>query len=122
LNSAITERTPHELLPIIPPSVQWSCVEGSGPNVRPCASASRRRSSRIVPGSTRASFLSGSISSTRFRYFEKSIITATLQHCPARLVPPPREMTGASYSRQRRTVSSTSSTVRGRTTPIGSMR
>ena len=29
-------------------------------------------------------------------YFEKSSTTATLQHCPARLVPPPRERTGAS--------------------------
>ena len=31
VNWDITEWTPQELLPIIPPSVQWSCVEGSGP-------------------------------------------------------------------------------------------
>ena len=31
---AITEWTPHALLPIIPPSVQWLCVDGSGANVR----------------------------------------------------------------------------------------
>ena len=39
VNRAITECTPQELLPIIPPRVQWSCVDGSGPNVRPCSSA-----------------------------------------------------------------------------------
>src|SRR2546423_947080 len=37
---------------------------------------------------------------TRFRYFEKSTITATFDACPARLVPPPRESTGASGARQ----------------------
>ena len=30
-NRAMTERTPHELLPIMPPSVQRSCVDGIGP-------------------------------------------------------------------------------------------
>ena len=34
--------------------------------------------------------LTASIDSTRLRYFEKSMSTATLQPCPARLVPPPR--------------------------------
>jgi hypothetical protein len=48
--------------------------------------------------------------------------TATLQHWPARLVPPPRGSTGARCSRQTRTVSTTSSRLRGMTTPIGSMR
>jgi hypothetical protein len=31
----------------------------------------------------------GSISISRCRYLEKSRMTAILQHCPARLVPPP---------------------------------
>ena len=30
----ITECTPQELLPIMPPSVLWVCVEGSGAKVR----------------------------------------------------------------------------------------
>ncbi len=40
-----------------------------------------------------------STSSSRMpcRYFDMSITTATLQHCPARLVPPPRESSGAPY-------------------------
>src|SRR5438094_216489 len=47
-----------------------------------------------------------------FRYFEKSSTTATLQHWPARLVPPPRGRSGASCSRQTRTASTTSSSGR----------
>ena len=39
-----------------------------------------------------------------FRYFEQSITTATLQHWPARLVPPPRERIGAPCARQTATV------------------
>ena len=35
----ISEWTPHELLPIIPPRVLCVCVEGSGAKVRPCFSA-----------------------------------------------------------------------------------
>src|ERR1041384_3712616 len=86
------ERTPQEFEAIIPPSVQYSCVEGSGPKVSWCSfSALWRRWSRISPGSTRASLRSGSISSTRLRYLEKSITTATLVVWPARPVPPPRE-------------------------------
>ena len=50
---------------------------------------------------------------SRLRYFEQSITTATLQHWPARLVPPPRERIGAPCSRQTATVATTSSTSRG---------
>src|SRR6266702_3097197 len=39
---AITECTPQELLPIMPPRVQRSCVAGSGPKVRRCFSAALR--------------------------------------------------------------------------------
>ena len=31
----------------------------------------------------------------RLKYFDMSIMTATLQHWPARLVPPPRQVIGA---------------------------
>src|SRR5207244_1775781 len=110
----MTERTPQELFPIIPPNVQWSCVEGSGPKVSwYCCSAGSRRWSRISPGWTRASLAVGSISSAWFRYFEKSRTTATLQHWPARLVPPPRGSSGARCSRQTRPVCMTASTGHG---------
>src|SRR5438128_112788 len=98
----MTECTPQELLPIIPPSVQWVWVAGSGPNTRLCARAAACSVSSTVPGCTRASRVSASISSTRFMYFEVSMTTATLQHCPARLVPPPRASTGALYARHLR--------------------
>src|ERR1700733_11654124 len=55
-------------------------------------------------------------------YLEKSMTTATLQHCPERLVPPPRERTGAPSSRQAATVATTSASSRGRTRPIGTWR
>ncbi len=56
------------------------------------------------------------------RYFEKSITTATLTVSPDRLVPPPRHSTGAWYAWQARTVCTTSSSVFGTTTPIGTCR
>jgi hypothetical protein len=58
----------------------------------------------------------------RFRDFEPSITTAVLQVWPARLVPPPRLTIGAPCSRQTATVSTSASTVRGMTTPIGGWR
>jgi hypothetical protein len=48
--------------------------------------------------------------------------TPALVHCPARLVPPPRDSTGASYSRQTMIASTAASTVRGTTTPMGTCR
>jgi hypothetical protein len=45
-----------------------------------------------------------------------------LQHWPARLVPPPRESTGASCARQISIVATTSSIVFGITIPIGTWR
>jgi hypothetical protein len=53
---------------------------------------------------------------------EKSMITATLQLWPARLVPAPRASTGTPCARQISTVAITSSTLRGVTTPIGTWR
>ena len=55
-------------------------------------------------------------------YFEKSRMTATLQHWPARLVPAPRDSTGAPYSRQSATAAMTSFSSRGMTRPIGGCR
>ncbi len=45
----------------------------------------------------------------RRMYFEKSRMTATLQHWPGMLVPPPRDSTAAPNSRQAATVATTSS-------------
>ena len=77
---------------------------------------------QYIAGSTRASRFVASISSTRCMYFEKSMTTATLQHCPARLVPPPRDRIGAPNRRAHSTVVSTSPLCRGMTTPIGTCR
>ena len=60
--------------------------------------AASRSSSQTVPGSTRAQRSARFISSTPCMYFDQSMTTATLQHWPARLVPPPRESTGAPNS------------------------
>src|SRR5262249_24346241 len=92
---AIIEWTPQELLPIIPPRLQYSCVEGSGPKVRPYWLARLRRLSRTTPGCTQANFSCGLIARIWLTYFEKSTITATLHDCPQRLVPPPRGSSGA---------------------------
>ena len=73
-------------------------------------------------GGTRAVRDSASISRMRFMYLEKSSTTATLQHWPHRLVPPPRERMGARYLRHSSTVASTSSAWRGITTPMGTCR
>ena len=119
---AITECGPHELLPIMPPSVQRVCVAGSGANVRPCASAASRSASHTTPGSTRAVRATGSTASTRSRYFEQSMTTATLTLWPHIEVPPPRGRIGAPCARQSATAATMSSTLRGSTTPIGTCR
>ena len=50
----MTECTPQESLPIMPPSVQRLWVTGSGPKVRSRRSAAARSVSRTTPGCTRA--------------------------------------------------------------------
>src|ERR1700691_5459689 len=57
---AMTECTPQELLPIMPPRVQRSWVAGSGAKVRWCFSAAARRVSSTTPGCTRAMRREGS--------------------------------------------------------------
>src|SRR5207248_1311966 len=114
---------PHELLPTIPPIVQWLWVDGRGPKTRPpyrrvCAFTS----SSTAPGCTIAVRASASTDSTACTYFDQSSMTATLQHWPPRLVPPPRDSTGTACSRHTATASTASSTSRGTTTPIGTWR
>ena len=62
---------------------------------------------------------SGSTEIRRWQYFDQSITTAVLVHSPARLVPPPRETSGARWRRQAATAATAASTVRGTTTPSG---
>ena len=57
----------------------------------------------MTPGSTRAMRRAVSISRMPAMYFEKSRMTAALQHCPASDVPPPRASSGARWSRHRAT-------------------
>jgi hypothetical protein len=56
------------------------------------------------------------------RCFDQSITTPSLQHSPARLVPPPRDSTATPRSWQTATASTAASTVRGTTTPTGTWR
>jgi hypothetical protein len=76
-------------------------------------------SSRTIPASTTQVRAPGSTETTSWQYFDQSMTTAALHACPARLVPPPRDTTGASCSRQTATASTPASTVRGTTTPMG---
>ena len=75
-----------------------------------------------MPGSTTQVRASGSTETNRLQYFAQSIITAVLVHCPARLVPPPRDTIGAPCSQQTAIAATASSIVRGTTTPIGTCR
>ena len=50
-----------------------------------------------MPGWTRASFVAGSIERTLLTCFDQSMTTATLQQPPVRLVPPPRDRSGAPW-------------------------
>jgi hypothetical protein len=102
--------------------VQRECVAGSGAKVRPWASAASRSVSHTTPGSTRARNACASIDNTRSRYFEQSITTATLTVCPLSEVAPPRARTGTPFAAQMRIAATTSSTLRGSTTPIGTCR
>ncbi|MGY2701993.1 hypothetical protein ACVW2K_001577 [Nocardioides sp. HB32] len=113
---------PQELLPIIPPRVQFGWVAGSGPNRSPVGASCRLRSSRTIPGSTTQRRFSTSTEINRWQYLEKSRTTASLVHCPARLVPPPRETIGSPSSWQTATASAAASVVRGTTTPYGTWR
>ncbi len=60
IRPAICACIPQELLPSIPPIVQWSWVAGSGPTVSPCTRAASRTRSSTIPGSTRTCRFCGS--------------------------------------------------------------
>ena len=72
-----------------------------------------------MPGSTTQVWLSSATLTSRLQYLDQSMTTASLVHCPARLVPPPRDSSGTSCSWQTATAATAASTVRGTTTPIG---
>ena len=104
---AITECTPHELLPIIPPSVHQRCVAGSGANVRLCVSASSRRRSSTTPGCTRACRARGSMprmrcSASRSRGRPRRCSTARPGWCRRRAAGPARRRPGTPPRRRRR--------------------
>jgi hypothetical protein len=79
-------------------------------------------SDETAPVVSAMSARAGSISRMRAMYLEKSRTTATLQHCPARLVPVPRGSTGAPYRRHVATAAITSPASSGMTRPIGTCR
>nr|WP_210435827.1 hypothetical protein [Saccharopolyspora sp. ASAGF58] len=111
---------PQELLPTIPPILQWLCVAGCGPNFSPCSASWRLRSSSAIPGSTTQVRARGSTETSLLLL--QSRTTAAFVHWPPRLVPPPRDRTGASWRRQTATARAPASTVRGTTTPMGTWR
>ena len=113
---------PHELFPIMPPMVQLTWVDGFGPTISPCGASASLTLSSAAPGSTIAVFACLSNETRWWQYFVQSMTTAVLTHCPARLVPPPRDRTGAPASRHTATAAAPASTVRGTTTPIGTCR
>src|ERR1700691_6719561 len=88
------ECAPHELLPIIPPMVHRSFVDGSGAKNRPCGASALLRWLWTTPGSTCTVRAPASIASTRFMYFEKSSTRAALHAWPARLGPAARARIG----------------------------
>ncbi len=113
---------PHELLPIMPPIEQWLCVDGLGPNWSFWSYSWRLSLSSTMPGSTTQVRWSASIDNTLSQYFVQSMTTAVLVRWPPKLVPPPRDSTGAANSAHTATASAPASIVRGTTTPIGTCR
>ena len=110
---------PDELLPIIPPSVARLDVDVSGPKPSPNRRAARLRSSWTTPGSTRT--LCPEISSIAFMCRDVSITSPPPPAVwPARLVPPPRGITGTPRRPAIVTAAATSSASRGNATASGS--
>jgi hypothetical protein len=110
------------LVPTIPPIAQCVWVDGFGPNFRWYGASCRFSSSSTMPGSTTQVRASGSTDSRRWQYFVQSMTTAVLVHWPPRLVPPPRDSTGAWCRAHTASAAAPASTVRGTTTPIGTCR
>ena len=107
---------------MLPPIVQYACVEGSGANTSPCSAAAVFSWSLMTPGWQPASRRSGSMKGISCRYLEQSITTATFTVSPERLVPQPLASSGAWWRRQVSCTATMSSTERGTTTPIGTCR
>jgi hypothetical protein len=80
---------------MLPPMVHREWEDGSGPKTRPYLPVAWFNCSLITPGSAVTTLRAGSIFPIPVRYLEKSMTTATLTVSPERLVPPPRDSTGA---------------------------
>lgn len=104
------------------PGAQWLCVEGFGPNFRPYPDNPRSNSSSTMPGSTERVLRSASTDRRWWQYLAQSVTTAVFVHWPPRLVPPPRESTGAPNRAYTSTAAAPTSRSRGTTTPIGTWR
>ncbi len=114
------ERAPAELLPIMPPTLARLLVATSGPNCKPRGAAAALSWSSTTPGSTRAVIDCASMSIARM-YLLKSRISPAPIDWPDRLVPPPRGTSARSWSLANWTAATTSSRVRGSTTPAGTI-
>ncbi|HYJ74390.1 MAG TPA: hypothetical protein VEV65_02275 [Kineosporiaceae bacterium] len=78
--------------------------------------------SSTTPGCTIALRASRSTCSISWQFFDQSMTIAVFVHSQARLVPPPRDRTGARCRAATRTATAAASGVRGTTTPIGTWR
>ncbi len=102
---------PHESLPIMPPMVQVGWLDGRGPTIRPSRSSTWLTASSTAPACTVIRRPVTSTDSTAPQCLDQSMTTAALQHCPARLVPPPRDSTGTSRARHAATAATPASSV-----------
>ena len=107
------EWTPHELLPSIPPMLQYSCVDVSGAKTRPMLLGLVLEAVVDLARLDAGARASGSIQLVRLTYLEKSMTIGDVRVAPVRAVPPPRLTIGAPWRRQTATVSTTASTVAG---------
>jgi hypothetical protein len=112
---------PQELLPAMPPIVAREAVETSTGNHRPCGFSARFSSSSTMPGSTTQRRFGASISMIRFRCFDVSMTSASFTAWPDCEVPPPRGSTLRPSSRAIASTAASESTLRGTTTPTGSI-
>ena len=120
---AIIECTPQVLLPIMPPSVQWSCVAGSGPKVRWYRSAASRSASSTIPGSTRATRRCGSSGANAAEVLREVDHHRDVAALPGEARAAARGRAPARRGAGRpRSSAITSSSERGTTTPMGTWR
>ncbi len=103
----------------MPPIVARLAVDGSTGKNSPCFLRPRLSSSSTIPGCTRTVRAVVSSATTSRMYRLTSTMSPLFTVCPHCDVPPPRAVTGTPFSRAIAMTASTSTAVRGTTTPSG---